>query len=82
MTIRNSQTACNMDHPSDSGPQQWLDLSEELMRFLRERDLIAAPDKHIWLFKANALDQLAAFLQKKIHHRCPDFELQGDPTIK
>jgi hypothetical protein len=52
------------------------------MRFLRDQDLIAAPDAHVWLFKANALDQVAAFLQKSPYTRCPDFELQGDTTIK
>lgn len=49
----------------DDDPQYWLDLSDSIMSFIRRRDLICAPERLVWLFKANALDQLAAFLQNR-----------------
>ncbi len=46
-------------------PQHWLDKAERLLLFMRHRDLVAAVDAECWLFKANALDQVAAFLQNE-----------------
>ena len=39
------------------------------MSFMRKTDSIAAPDRYVWLFKANALDQLAAFLQTTLENK-------------
>ena len=50
------------------------------MGFIRKRDLICAPERNVWLFKANALDQLAALLQTKCGDGIPrDTENKPSP---
>lgn len=67
-----------MTRPPPDEPQQWLNFAEEVMAFLRRSDGITAPDRFVWLFKANTLDQLAAFLQCFVNNRKDDFGLSGD----
>lgn len=59
-------------------PKYWLQQAEDVMNFIRHAECITAPDRFVWLFKANALDQLAAFLQESSGQRKDYSELQGD----